>query len=358
MKRVKMDAIGLIDKLRINRRLEHGEWVYLINENSDDVRKYAAETACVISREQFENNVYIRGIIEFSNICGNDCLYCGIRRSNRNAVRYRLTGDEILECCKKGYELGYRTFVFQSGEDAYWTDERLADILGAVKKLYPDCAVTLSIGERSADSYKFLFDSGADRYLLRHETADPKHYSMLHPKEMSFRNRINCLYELRNAGFQTGCGMMVGTPFQTAEYLAGDMEFMSLFKPEMAGIGPFIPHRDTPFGEYGAGSVERTLLLLSLTRIMLPEVLLPSTTALGTLTGDGRLQGILAGCNVVMPNLSPQNVREKYMLYDNKQGVGLSAEEDLTLLKNGIEAIGYRVVTGRGDHKKFIGNEV
>lgn len=340
----------LIDKLHGEKRLSHQEWVNLIGTYTEEDRAYAAALAREIAQKHFGHRVYFRGIVEFSNICKNDCLYCGIRRSNQKVSRYRLSEADILECCREGWRLGYRTFVLQSGEDGYFTDERLEALVGAIRGEFPDCAITLSVGERSRESYQRLFDAGANRYLLRHETADPVHYGKLHPADMSFEHRLQCLYDLRDIGYQTGCGMMVGTPFQTPEQLAMDMELMGAFRPAMAGIGPFLPHQDTPFRDCPAGSQSLTLFLLSLTRILLPRVLMPSTTALGSVSEEGRKQGILAGCNVVMPNLSPQNVRKSYMLYDHKAGVNTDAESGLNQLKRQMEEIGYQVISSRGDY--------
>ncbi len=350
-----MSKRELIDILNKEKMLSHEQWCELLTDFSEEDRLFAGELALKITEANFGKNVFFRGIIEFSNICKNDCYYCGIRRSNKEAQRYRLSEEEILLCCREGYRLGYRTFVLQSGEDNYWTDDRITTLIGCIKAEYPDCAITLSIGERSRESYEAMFNAGADRYLLRHETADKDHYARLHPEAMSFENRMLCLNDLKEIGFQTGCGIMVGTPYQTIETLAKDMEFMGEFKPEMVGIGPFIPHKDTPFANCETGDRELTLFLLSLTRIMLPEVLLPSTTALGTVASDGRIQGVLAGCNVVMPNLSPQNVRKSYMLYDNKAGSELSAQESLRLLQKQMESIGKTIVIGRGDHIRYKG---
>lgn len=339
----------LIDKLNLNKVLEFEEWKILIGTFSEGDRAYASEIARSIALEKFNKRIYFRGIIEFTNICKNDCLYCGIRKSNKNVSRYRLTKEDILTSCSIGHKLGFRTFVLQGGEDGYFNDDRMADIISDIRKYYPDCAVTLSIGERTHESYKKLFDAGASRYLLRHETADEIHYGKMHPSELSWRNRIKCLYDLKRTGFQTGCGCMVGSPYQTAECLAEDMLFMSTFKPHMIGIGPFIPHKDTPFKDFNTGSTETTLFLLSLCRIALPDVLLPATTALGTVQGNGRQLGILAGANVVMPNLSPMEARKKYMLYDNKIGTGDDAEEGTFKLKTQIEEIGYEMVVSKGD---------
>ncbi len=342
----------LIDRLNREKRLAHDAWKRLILEYTREDTAYAADLARAIATERFGKKIYFRGIIEFTNYCKNDCYYCGIRRSNKNVDRYRLTKEEILECCAEGYENGFRTFVLQGGEDGYFTDSVLEDIIRTIRNKYPDCAITLSIGERSKESYKKLYDAGADRFLLRHETADPVLYEKLHPKYQSMETRLRCLKDLKEIGYQTGCGIMVGAPYQTADAIATDMEMMTAFAPQMIGIGPFIPHCDTPFGNEEAGSTELTLFLLSLCRILFPDVLLPATTALGTLKEDGRARGVLAGCNVVMPNLSPRSVREKYMLYNNKAGVKDTAADGIQKLTAQMEEIGYHVVIGRGDFER------
>lgn len=340
---------NLIDKLNLQKKLSHAEWVRLIEGYSPEIAEYAAAAADKIRREIFGTDVYIRGLIEISNYCKNNCLYCGIQNSNRALARYRLTEDEILNCCREGFRLGFRTFVMQGGEDAYFTDEVLCRIIGRIKGEFPECAVTLSLGERSRESYQMLFDAGADRYLLRHETADKEHYNYLHNGKMSFENRMECLKNLKNIGFQTGCGFMVGSPHQTAECLAKDMEFICAFKPQMVGIGPFVSHHATVFANEKNGSVDLTLFLLSLVRIMHPKVLLPATTALAALSHDGRERGIKSGANVVMPNLSPLKDRKKYALYDNKPSTDAEAAEGLSELKERMEKAGYRVVVTRGD---------
>ncbi len=311
------------------------------------LRKAARECADRV----YGREVYIRGLIEFTNYCGNDCLYCGIRRSNRNAERYRLTREQIMSCCEQGYELGFRTFVLQGGEDAYFTDERVCDIVSEIKRGYPDCAVTLSIGEKRRESYQAFFDAGADRYLLRHETANEEHYGRLHPPELSCADRKRCLWDLKEIGYQVGCGFMVGSPFQTLENIYEDLIFIKALEPHMVGIGPFIPQKDTPFGNMAAGTLDMTLRLLSIIRLMNPRVLLPATTALGTIDPRGRELGVMSGANVVMPNLSPVNVRDKYALYDNKICTGDEAAECKSCLSRRMESIGYKVVTARGDYK-------
>ena len=347
-----MNNIELISKLDADKALSKEEWMQLISAYTDENRKYAADTARAIAVSKFDKGIYFRGIIEFSNICKNDCYYCGIRRGNQECARYRLSKEEIMSCCVSGYQAGFRTFVLQSGEDPWYTDERMCDIIDSIHRSYPDCAITLSLGEKSKESYQKYFDAGASRYLLRHETANAKHYALMHPKEQTFENRMRCLKDLKEIGFQTGAGMMVGCPFQTPETLAEDMLFLCSFKPQMIGTGPFIPHHETPFKDCPAGSVELTLLLLSLCRIALPDVLLPATTALGTASKDGRLLGVLAGANVIMPNLSPVQDRKKYMLYDNKAITGDDAAESLSVLQNHLSAIDYHLTVTRGDYKE------
>lgn len=297
----------------------------------------------------YGDRVFARGLIELSSYCKNDCFYCGLRRSNSLAERYRLSEEEILSRCEIGHRLGFRTFVLQGGEDGFFNDGRVCSVVGKIKKRFPDSAVTLSLGERPFDSFKAFFDAGADRYLLRHETIDPKHYARLHPPEMSYAARMDCLVALKSIGFQVGCGFMVGTPFQTVENLADELLFLVRFKPHMVGIGPFLPHKDTPFGKMRAGSPQTTLKMLALTRLLCPRVLLPATTALGTAAADGREKGILASANVVMPNLSPAFAREKYSLYDNKLNTGAESSEGLCELAGRLEGIGRVLSFERGD---------
>ena len=314
-----------------------------------EARAALAEEAVRIRRKYYGNKVYTRGLIEFTNYCKNNCYYCGIRRGNLHAKRYRLTKEEILNCCGNGYELGYRTFVLQGGEDAWFTDDRMVEIIQEIKDRYPDCALTLSIGERSYESYKRYREAGADRYLLRHETADEEHYGKLHPEQMSLKNRMRCLRDLKDLGYQTGAGFMVGSPGQTIECLAEDLVFLKELQPEMVGIGPFIPHHDTMFADEPAGSVELTVFLLSVIRILLPKVLLPATTALGTLDPKGREKGMQAGANVVMPNLSPLKNRKAYELYDNKICTGEESAECRSCLAGRMASVGYEIVYERGD---------
>ena len=339
----------LIDKLRKEQFLSREEWIELIENRNSELAEYLFEQAREVREIHYGKDVYIRGLIEFTNYCKNDCLYCGIRKSNKNADRYRLTKEDVLSCCKKGYELGFRTFVLQGGEDGHFSDEKVVDLVKSIKEQYPDCAITLSIGEKSLESYQKYYDAGADRYLLRHETYDHNHYAKLHPEILSAKNRQQCLWDLKKVGYQVGTGFMVGSPFQTAEHLADDMMFIKELNPQMVGIGPFVPHHDTPFGNEAGGTLELTLFMLGLLRLMLPKVLLPATTALGTIDPNGRELGILAGANVVMPNLSPENVREKYLLYDNKICTGDEAAESLANLNKRMKNIGYQIVVSRGD---------
>ena len=341
----------LIDLLEAQHTLPDQELLSLITMDDADADTYLAQRAAAVRQRHYGKDVFIRGLIEISNYCKNDCHYCGIRRGNRCCQRYRLTDGDILACCRQGYEAGFRTFVMQGGEDPRFSRERVADLLRSIKAEYPDCAVTLSLGEMDRETYQEWFDAGADRYLLRHETANADLYRSLHPEPLTLKNRMRCLRDLKELGYQVGCGFMVGSPGQTPEMILEDLRFMEEFRPHMVGIGPFIPHHETIFRDQPAGSPELTLRLLSITRLMLPNVLLPATTALGTVLGDGRQQGMLHGCNVVMPNLSPPNVREKYTLYDNKLITGAEAAESLRLLAESMEEIGYRVVTARGDWK-------
>ncbi len=337
----------LIDRLERDHKLTKEEWIAVITERAD--RDYLFERARTLAKQYYGNAVYIRGLIEFTNYCGNNCYYCGIRRDNSRARRYRLSEEEILDCCKEGYALGFRTFVLQGGEDGYYTDEKLEKLIRKIKTLYPDCALTLSIGERSRESYERYFQAGADRYLLRHETADHGHYRKLHPEELTLKKRMDCLWNLKEIGYQVGCGFMVGSPGQTAECLAADMLFITELQPHMAGIGPFIPHHETPFAGESQGTAEQTLYMIGLLRLLKPNLLLPATTALGTIHARGREEGILAGANVVMPNLSPVGVRKKYELYDNKICTGDEAAECRHCLQGRIESIGYKLAVGRGD---------
>ena len=343
------DIFELINKLSSKHSLSLEEYEKLILAKNDETTEYLKRKAVETRKNIYGNSVFIRGLIEISNICKNDCYYCGIRGSNKSCDRYRLNIEEIIECCKEGYSLGFRTLVLQGGEDGYFRDEMLVDLIRKIKAECPDCAVTLSLGERSKESYQRLYDAGADRYLLRHETATKEHYQKLHPDNLSFENRMECLKNLKDIGFQTGCGFMVGSPFQTVSDIARDLKFIEEFRPDMCGIGPFIPHKDTPFANHPAGSAELTCCLLSIIRLIKPNILLPATTALGTINADGRENGIKSGANVIMPNLSPQSVRNKYMLYDNKLSDGNESAQNLENLKIKMRSIGYEVVTDRGD---------
>lgn len=341
--------ISLLDRLEAGEPLAQGEFAALLRGRTPALEQDLFRRAVRARRRYYGDAVYVRGLIEFTNYCRNDCLYCGIRRSNRRAQRYRLTQEDILSCCREGYALGYRTFVLQGGEDPYFTPARIETLIRAIKAAHPDCALTLSVGEHSRETYQRWFDAGADRYLLRHETANEAHYRSLHPQAMSPEQRKRCLWDLKEIGYQVGCGFMVGTPGQTLEHLAEDLCFLQDFQPDMVGIGPFLPQKDTPFGAEPPGDLELTLFLLGLTRLLLPGVLLPATTALATLHPRGRELGVQAGANVCMPNLSPAQVREKYALYDNKRNTGAESAQGRDGLAERLAAIGCQVVVHRGD---------
>ncbi len=339
----------LIDLLFEERTLPAEEFRRLLENRDKDTAEYLFEKARIRQRENFGNSVYLRGLIEFTNYCRNDCYYCGLRRSNRNCERYRLTEEQVLGCCRMGYGLDFRTFVLQGGEDMRYSDDDICRLVSRIKEEMPDCAVTLSIGEKEKESYRRYREAGADRYLLRHETADISLYRKLHPEELTFENRRRCLYDLKDLGFQVGAGMMVEAPYQTTESLVTDLLFLRELQPEMIGIGPFIPHHDTPFKDFAAGSMDLTLYLIGILRLMFPQGLIPATTALGTIDPRGRELGILSGANVVMPNLSPSDVRAKYLLYDGKICTGDEAAECRSCMASRIESIGYEVVVSRGD---------
>lgn len=341
--------IKIIDKLCRGGPLCYEEYLALVKTKDESAQETLASLAHERALAVFSNKIYIRGLIEFTNHCKNNCLYCGIRAGNLSLPRYRLEKDDILACCKTGYELSFRTFVLQGGEDPYFNDDRLCAIVSAIRERYSDCAITLSVGERSYASYKRLFDAGANRYLLRHESASTELYKKLHPAYMSLDVRKQCLYALKDIGYQVGCGFMVGAPFQTDEDLAHDLKFIEELSPHMVGIGPFIPHKDTPFCTFPAGSVELTLRLISILRLMNDRLLLPATTALSSADKDGRVRGILAGANVVMPNLSPLKHRKDYALYDGKIATDEEAAEGLFKLREKLEKIGYEVSVSRGD---------
>lgn len=340
-----------IEKLYTSGDLPDAGLISLLTTMDKEDEEYIYSYAREVREKYYGKEVYLRGLIEFSNYCKNDCKYCGIRRSNENASRYRLSTEEILECCDKGYALGFRTFVLQSGEDLFYTNEKICDIVSRIKANHPDCAVTLSIGEKTREEYQAYFDAGADRYLLREETSNPIHYGKLHPPELSIKNRKQCLYDLKDIGYQVGCGIMVGSPYQTPENIVEDLRFMQDLKPHMIGIGPFIHHKDTPFRDMPDGTLKDTLHLLAILRLMFPHILLPATTALGTIHPLGRELGIKAGANVVMPNLSPRGVRGKYLLYDGKICTGDEAAECRSCMERRIASTGYQVVVSRGDYR-------
>lgn len=341
-------AFELVDILSTKHTLSQEEYECLVSTQNKEIQEYAAKKADAARRNIYGTDIYIRGLIEVGNVCKNDCYYCGIRKSNKNCERYILSKSDILSCCETGYNLGFRTFVLQGGEGVFGI-EKICDTVRAIRQKYSDCAITLSLGEYSYKNYKEMYDAGANRYLLRHETADKSHYEKLHPKELSFDNRMRCLRDLKEIGFQVGCGFMVGSPYQTAKTLAKDLKFIEEFSPDMCGIGPFIPQRDTPFAHMKAGTAKQTVFLLSLIRLIKPNILLPATTALGTICENGREKGVKAGANVIMPNLSPMSERTKYALYDNKLSTGKESAQELDSIKRSISEIGYSVAVSRGD---------
>lgn len=340
----------LIDKLRRERKLSAEEYKALLLCQDAEVLEYLQRQAQKETFARFGNKIFIRGLIEISNRCRNNCYYCGIRKENSNVARYELTQDEILACCREGYQIGFRTFVLQGGEAPEMKDNRIAETVAAIRREFPDCAITLSLGERSRQAYERFFRAGANRYLLRHETHNEQHYRKLHPAEMSLAHRLQCLDQLKEIGYQVGTGIMVGSPHQTIDHLVEDIRFIEQFRPEMIGMGPFIPHHDTVFATSPPGNMELTLKLLSIFRLMLPDALIPATTALATLAPNGRERGILAGANVVMPNLSPPSQRAKYSLYDNKASMGAEAAEGLKRLEEELKKIGYEISKERGDY--------
>lgn len=340
----------IIETLRAQRDLSDAELIALITRDSDDSDLFAAADA--VRRERYGTDVFLRGLIEFTNVCQNDCYYCGIRKSNPHADRYRLTQEQILQCCTNGYEMGFRTFVLQGGEDPRNTDAWVCSVVDKIKTAYPDCAVTLSIGEQSRASYQAYFDAGADRYLLRHETASDAHYRKLHPEEMSLEHRKRCLFDLKDIGYQVGAGFMVGSPWQTPKELVADLRFLQQLQPDMIGIGPFIPHHETPFADKSAGTLELTLRMLSILRLLFPYVLLPATTALGTISPIGRELGLKAGANVMMPNLTPTDARKQYDLYDNKICMDEEAAKCRLCQEGRVRSVGYQIVSDRGDVRR------
>ncbi len=339
---------SIIDFLSENHYLSEEEYLFLIKNRNEETAGYLRQKADEVRKKVYNNKIFIRGLIEISNICKNDCYYCGIRSSNKNCERYKLSEKDILSCCENGYKLGFRTFVLQGGEGVFSADD-ISDIVKKIKEKYPDCAVTLSLGEYQKSDYKKMKNAGADRYLLRHETICKEHYGKLHPQNMSYENRLRCLKDLKDLNFQVGCGFLVGSPYQSDEIIAKEFKFIEEFSPEMCGIGPFIPQKDTPFKNEKSGTAEETAYYLSIIRLIKPNILLPATTALGTIKEGGRELGILSGANVLMPNLSPENTRKKYALYDNKLATGVESAEQIEKLKEQIKNIGYEILVDKGD---------
>lgn len=350
LKRVNVMLVDIaIDSLINGKSVTDDELLALLDLKDTALLSKLQDAANSVRLKNYGRGVFLRGLIEVSNFCKNDCLYCGIRCSNKNVERYRLNKEEILKSCETGYGLGLHTFVLQGGEDLFFDNDTLVDIIQAIKNKYPECAVTLSLGERTLESYQRLKTAGADRYLLRQESANQELYSKLHPSKMSLDNRLNCLRNLKALGFQTGSGFMVGAPYQTDKDLVQDLRFLQEIQPEMIGIGPFVPHHETPFASESMGSVDKTILLISILRLLFPKALIPATTSLQTAASDGRARGLKAGANVIMPNLSPTQVRKKYDLYDNKASFGTEACEGIALLKKEIEAAGFEISFARGD---------
>lgn len=346
--------MSIISDIRQSQQIDSISFRHILEAEDDELLAELRAAAQQVAIAEYGHEIYVRGLIEISNICKNNCYYCGIRRGNKNVTRYRLSREQILDCCSMGHALGFRTFVLQGGEDAYYSDTVMCDIVSAIKAAHPDCAVTLSLGERSRASYAALREAGADRYLLRHETANAEHYAKLHPAEMSLANRKQCLFALRDLGYQVGSGFMVGSPYQTVEHLYEDLLFLQQLQPAMIGIGPFLHHHVTPFANEADGSVERCLRMIAILRLLFPKALIPATTALGTATARGRERGIQHGANVLMPNLSPVAVRRQYELYDNKICTGEEAAECRVCLARRIESIGYHIVVDRGDSKMVV----
>lgn len=345
-----MNKTQIIRKLAEEKNLTDEEFRFLLEDTSSDEELY--READRVRRGIYGDQVFIRGLIELTNYCKNNCYYCGIRRDNRQVERYRLTKEQVLTCCQEGYRLGYRTFVLQGGEDPWFTDERICDIVASIRRDYPDCAITLSLGEKSRESYQAYYNAGADRYLLRHETAEEEHYRKLHPASMSLAVRKQCLFDLKEIGYEVGSGFMVGAPYQTTDHLISDLRFLQKLQPDMIGIGPYITHEQTPFAGMKSGSFILSVRLLAILRLMFPDVLLPATTALGTIHPQGREIGLKAGGNVIMPNLSPSDVRALYSLYKNKIGAGEEAAQTLQGVRERVTAAGYRIVTAKGDRQK------
>ena len=350
-----MSTIEIIEKLYKNNDATREELLYLLDNIDEKSKELLIHRAHETRMKHYGKKVYMRGLIELTSYCKKDCLYCGLRRNNKNADRYRLTLEEVMECVRKGDALGYKTFVLQGGEDAYFTDERMVEIIKAIKNEFPDNAITLSLGERSHESYQKMYDAGADRYLLRHESASKELYESIHPEE-PFEVRRNCLKDLKEIGYQAGAGFMVGIPNQTNEDLVNDLRFVKEFEPAMCGIGPFIPHKDTPLKAYSHGSLEKTIICLAITRLLLPKVLLPATTALSSIDPEGREAGLKAGGNVIMPNLSPMSVRKKYSLYNNKAYILDEDAEYRKLIEEKINKVGFELSVDRGDNIDFMNN--
>lgn len=348
-----MENYEIIKQLKYTHSAARDQLLQLLSSMDTKQFQYLLQCGKELTQAQFKNKIYTRGLIEFTNFCKNDCYYCGIRKSNKSADRYRLTKEQILECCKNGYQLGFRTFVLQGGEDPYYSETVMTDIIAAIHKQHPDCAITISFGEHTKETYKAYYTAGADRYLLRHETANPLHYEKLHPKLLTLQNRLKCLQDLKEIGFQTGCGFMIGSPYQTTENIVEDILFIKQFAPHMIGVGPFIPHKDTGFYDRKPGDLQTTLAVLAILRLMNPNAMIPATTALGSIHATGREQGIEAGANVLMFNLSPTTVKEKYVLYNNKICLQEDTLQSVKSMEEKLQTLGYTFAVDRGDYTKI-----
>lgn len=337
----------LIEKASTLHRLEREELIALLEDENCNQNLF--EAADSVRKNFVGDEIHLRGLIEFSNICKNNCCYCGLRRDNRKISRYRLENAEILELAAHGAAMGLKTIVLQSGEDAYYGCERLCEIIRGIKRL--NVALTLSIGEKSLEDYQAYHAAGADRFLLRIETTDRTLYER-HDPEMSWEARRQCLTDLRRAGLEVGSGCLVGLPGQTVASLADDILFFKEIEADMIGIGPFIPHPDTPLGDASGGRLETALKVMALTRLLLPDINIPATTAMETLAQDGQIRALKAGANVIMPNITLTDYRRYYELYPGKSATGYTPDESLKKVVAKIESIGRKVALGFGFHEK------
>ncbi len=333
----------LIQKAKLKHNLTKNEIIGLLSNKDIDIELFSA--ADEVRKKYVGDEVHLRALIEFSNYCRCSCLYCGIRCDNRLVERYRLSKDQILSLSKIAVDFGYKTIVLQSGEDIYYSADYLSQIIKKIKE--NDVAVTLSIGERPAEEYKILKEAGADRFLLRIETTDIELYKKMHPKA-SIENRKRCLYDLKNLGYETGSGCLVGLPNQSIESLADDILFFKELDADMIGIGPLIPHENTPLKNVNSGDFNLALKVMALTRLLLPDINIPATTAMETLNPNGRLIALQSGANVVMPNVTFDEYKSKYEIYPDK------AKVDYNELLTVLNKIGRFVSNEKGFRNKLI----